>query len=39
MSDALRDLLSLVDFGNLFFEQLVASLTDINDLCAFDAPS
>jgi hypothetical protein len=37
--DALGDLLSLVDLGDLLLEELVSALADVDNLCSLSAPS
>jgi len=40
VTDALAELLvALVDLAHLFAEECIALLADLDDLCAFSAPS
>jgi hypothetical protein len=39
VGDTLGDVLALEDLGDLFGQELVTSLADVQDLCTFDTPS
>jgi hypothetical protein len=39
VGDALGDILSLVDLGDLLGQELVTPLADVQDLCTLDTPS
>jgi hypothetical protein len=39
VGDTLGDVLALEDLGDFFGQELVTSLTDVQDLCTFDTPS
>jgi hypothetical protein len=39
VGDTLGDVLALKHLGDLFGEELVTSLADVQNLCTFDTPS